>query len=181
MKKRKLLSLIFLSVLILFSSRLAMAKDDMHESHKMGDEMNDEYCKRDHEMKHMMKMGMNSWEMIKEKLNLSDAENEKLGKIFYEYRKETLRKGVEIEIAEMDLNWLLKKKATDKKTINEALDKLETLRTGLNKSRVGYLLQTKDFLSEEQYGILANSILGWMGHHSMHGMGMHGMKGDSDN
>lgn len=170
MKKRQLLSLIFLSVLILFGSRLAMAMDDMHKSHNMETEVNDEeYCKKDHGMKHTMKMGMTSWDMLKEKLNLSDTENEKLGKIFYEYRKEMLRKGAEIEIAEMDLNWLLKTKATDTKTIKEALDKLESLKTSINKFRVDALLKTRDFLSEEQYGVLANNILGWMGRH--HGMG----------
>ena len=185
MKKRKLLSLVFLSVLILFSSRLAIAMDKMytHESpDMMSNETDDVYCKKDHGMRPMMNMGMNAWEMIKEKLNLSEAENEKLGKIFYEYRKEMLRKGAEIEIAEMDLNWLLKTKKTDAKSIKEALDKLEALKNSLNKFRVDSLLKTREFLSEEQYGILADSILGWMGHHSsMHGMGMRGMKGDSDN
>jgi Spy/CpxP family protein refolding chaperone len=181
MKKRKLLSMLFLSVLILFSSRMAHAMDKMHEPHKMGDEMDDEYCRREHGMKPMMNMGMGSWEMLKEKLNLSVEENEKLGKVFYEYRKEMLRKRAEIEIAEMDLNWLLKTKKNDAKSIEEALNKLETLKTSLDKFRVDSLLKTKAFLSDEQYGILANSILGWMGRHPMHGMRMHGMQDDGDN
>lgn len=194
MKKKKLLSLVFLSVLILFSSRFAIAMGDMKESHKphdmsdmgdMGDTMDDEWCKNDpaHARSMMQKMGksmhmmnknMNPWEMIREKLNLSDEENEKLGKIFYEYRKELLRKRAEIEIAEMDLQWLLRMKSTEAKTIKDTLKRLETLKSDLNTFRVDQLLKTRDFLSSEQYDILANYLLGWMDHHGT------GMRGDSD-
>ncbi len=117
MKKRQLLSLVFLSVMLLFSSRFAIAMGDMKETHKhhdmsdmedTGDMMEDEWCKNDpaimHKMgKHMMNKVMNPFDMIREKLNLSDEENKKLGTIFYEYRKEKLRKKTEITNAEMDL------------------------------------------------------------------------------
>lgn len=188
MKKRKILSLVFLSVLILFSGRLAMAMGDMHKAHMsqkmgdmggVGDMVEDEWCKNDpaimHKMStHMMNKNMNPWEMIREKLNLSDEENEKLGKIFYEYRKELLRKRAEIEIAEMDLQWLLRMKSTEAKTIKDTLKRLETLKSDLNTFRVDQLLKTREFLSSEQYDILANYLLGWMDHHGT------GMRGDSD-
>ncbi|MBI5192741.1 MAG: periplasmic heavy metal sensor [Nitrospirae bacterium] len=197
MKKRQLLSLVFLSVLILFSGKLAIAMGDMHEAHTskpmydagdMGDMTDDDWCKNDpahammHKMgKHMMNKDMNPWDMIKEKLNLSDEENEKLGKIFYEYRKEMLRKRAEIEIAEMDLQWLLRMKSTDAKTIKDTLKNLESLRTAVNTYRVDQLLKTRDFLSNEQYEILANYLLGWMDHHGNkrgdHDCCMHDMKG----
>ena len=192
MKKKKLLSLVFLSVLVLFSGRLAMAMGDMHEAHMskkmgdmggMGDMMDDEWCKNDpalaHSMTHklgthIMNKNMNPWEMIREKLNLSDEENEKLGKIFYEYRKELLRKRAEIEIAEMDFQWVLRMKSTEAKTIKDTLKRLETLKSDLTTFRVDQLLKTREFLSSEQYDILANYLLGWMDHHGT------GMRGDSD-
>lgn len=180
MKKRQFISLIFLSVLILFSGKLAVAMSDMHAPHMMGNETEDDWCENDHGMKPMMNRGMDPWDMIKEKLNLSDEENEKLGKIFYEYRKEMLTKGAAIEIAEMDLTWLLKTKKSDRKTIIDTLNKLEALKTSLNTFRVESLLKTKDFLSEDQYKDLAKYLLEWMAPNKMKGEChdcMHGMKG----
>ena len=121
-------------------------------------------------MKKGMGMGMpmmSPWIYVKERLNLTEEQTNKFGKIYSAYRKEVLKKRADIEIAEIELGELLKTKEADEKAIEESANNLESLRSDLNISRIKALLKTREFLSDEQYEDLASFILGWMGHSQM--------------
>lgn len=118
--------------------------------------------------KHMMKKGMPMMypleymgEYLKERLELTDEQVVKFRKVYTDYRKEVLRKKADIEIAEMDLSELLKNKGSSEKAVEDSVNKLESLKSNLNMSRVKALLKTRDFLSDEQYEDLTNFILRW--------------------
>lgn len=159
----------------------------MPGSHMMGGEMgemgemDDESCMKGpgmmmHKMgKRRMQKGMHmpmmySWEYLKERLNLTDEQADRLGKIYSHYRKDMLRRKAEVEIAEMDLAELLTTKESSEKAVEEKANSLESLRSELNISRVKALLETREFLSDEQYEDLANFILRWMRPSKMRGM-----------
>ena len=125
-------------------------------------------------MKKGMDMGMgmpmmSPWIYLKERLNLTEEQTNKFGKVYSAYRKEVLKKRADIEIAEIELGELLKTKEANEKAIEESANNLESLRSGLNKARVRALIKTREFLSDEQYEDLASFILGWMGHSQMRG------------
>jgi len=131
----------------------------------------------------MMKKGMgmsmmSPWIYVKERLNLTEEQTNKFGKIYSAYRKEVLKKRADIEIAEMELGELLKTKESDEKAIEESANNLESLRADLNRARVRALVKTREFLSDEQYEDLAGFILGWMGHSYMRGACPMGGMGD---
>lgn len=126
-----------------------------------------------------MGMGMMSpWIYVKERLNLTEEQTNKFGKIYSAYRKEVLKKRADIEIAEMELGELLKTKESDEQAIEESANNLESLRSDLNRARVRALVKTREFLSDEQYEDLAGFILGWMGHSYMRGACPMGGMGD---
>lgn len=172
MHKKRYIFLIALIVSILIGSKTAIGgKDDVYGSHMMDDEMMEEpYMQRPGMMMHkmgkeMMKKGMpmmmDPWEHLKDRLDLTDEQAVKLRKVYIDYRKEVLRKGADIEIAEMDLAELLKNKGASEKSVEDAVNKLASLRSNLDMFRIKALLKTRDFLSDEQYEDLTNFILRW--------------------
>ena len=146
MGKRKYIFLIALIMPLLIGGKLAIGgMDDVYESH-------------------MMKKGMpmmESWEYMKDRLDLTEEQTIKFRKVYTDYRKEVLRKKADLEIAEMELVELLKNKGSNEKVIEESVNKVGSLRSNLNMFRVKSLLKTRDFLSDEQYEDLTNFILRW--------------------
>lgn len=176
----------FVMVFVFIGSQIAVAGMDYGQkaSHKMGEEMTDEPCDKSPEMmmhkmnkmnKMMMGRGMGMppmmypWDYLKERLNLTDEQAAKFGKIYSDYKKEVLRKRVDIEIAMMDLMDLLRNRSSSDKAIEESVNKLESLKAALHTYRIKTLLKTKEFLSDDQYRDLVNFVSGWPGHHMMRG------------
>src|SRR3972149_10424109 len=98
-----------------------------------------------HGMKHPMMgtakgmMGMppmmDRWEDLQSKLELNDEQSEKLRKVYSDYRKEIMKRRVEIEIAEMDLMELLRSKDASDKAIEDASNKIQSAWSALNAAR----------------------------------------------
>ena len=107
--------------------------------------------------------GMNVWEDLQEKLELNEEQAEKFRKIYSEYRKEVMKKRVEIEIAEMDLMELLRSKNASDKAIEDVSNKIQSAWSSLNTYRVKALLKTKGFLSDKQYQELLHYLMDWRG------------------
>ena len=114
---------------------------------------------------------MNMWEDLQAKLELTDEQAAKFRKIHSDYRKEVMRKRVEIEIAEMDLMEQLRSKDADDKAIEDIANKIQSSWSSLNAFRVKTLLKTKSFLSDKQYQELVHFIMDWRSPHMMGGWG----------
>ena len=192
MWQKRFIFFILVVVSVLGGSRMVMGDTGAyHASHRsmmdedMKEEMGEGSCMKGPGMKMpkmggpMMKKGMDMgmpmpmmsspWLYVKERLNLTEEQTNKFGKIYSAYRKEILKKRADIEIAEIELGELLKTKESDENTIEESANNLESLRSDLNRARVRALVKTREFLSDEQYEDLASFILGWMGHSRMRG------------
>ncbi|MEK6713129.1 MAG: periplasmic heavy metal sensor [Nitrospirota bacterium] len=114
---------------------------------------------------------MNMWEDLQAKLELTDEQAAKFRKIHSDYRKEVMRRRVEIEIAEMDLMEQLRSKDADDKAIEDIANKIQSSWSSLNAFRVKTLLKTKSFLSDKQYQELVHIIMDWRSPHMMGGWG----------
>lgn len=191
MSRKKFILFILVVVSVLGSSRIAIGDTGGHYASRksmmdedMKEEMGEGSCMKGPGMKMpgmggpMMKKGMDMgmgmpmmspWMYLKERLNLTEEQTNKFGKIYSAYRKEVLKKKADIEIAEIELGELLRTKEAAEKAIEESANNLESLRSDLNISRVRALLKTREFLSDEQYEDLATFFLGWMGHSQMRG------------
>ncbi len=106
---------------------------------------------------------MNRWEDLQSKLELSEEQAEKFRKIYADYRKEMMKRRVEIEIAEMDLMELLKSKDASDKAIEEISNRIQSAWSSLNTYRVKALLKTRSFLSDKQYQELLHFLMDWRG------------------
>lgn len=180
MKTRNWL-VIFVALSFIFTFAGGAMADEGYEGHKgynMSDMKSDDNvppCMKDPGMmggagmKHhkmgkssgMMGMppGMYSWEDLQEKLELNEEQAEKFRKIYSEYRKEIMKRRVEIEIAEMDLMELLRSTKTSDKAIEDAAGKIQSAWSSLNTYRVKALLKTRSFLSDKQYQELLNHFM----------------------
>ena len=114
---------------------------------------------------------MNMWEDMQEKLELNDEQSEKFRKIYSDYRKEVMKRRVEIEIAEMDLMELLRSKDANDKAIEDIANKIQSSWSALNTYRVKTLLKTRSFLSDKQYQELLHFLMDWRSPHMMGGWG----------
>jgi len=185
MKMRNWL-VIFVALSFIFTFAGGAMADEESEGYNMSDMMGDDNvppCMKapgmmgkgmmGHGMKHpmmgqskgMMGMppGMNTWESLQEKLELNEEQTEKFRKIYSEYRKEVMKKRVEIEIAEMDLMELLSSKNASDKAIEDASNKIQSAWSALNTYRVKALLKTRSFLSDKQYQELLHHLMDWRG------------------
>jgi len=108
---------------------------------------------------------MDRWEDLQSKLELNDEQSEKLRKVYSDYRKEIMKRRVEIEIAEMDLMELLRSKDASDKAIEDASNKIQSAWSALNTYRVKALLKTRSFLSDKQYQELLHHLMDWRGSH----------------
>lgn len=106
---------------------------------------------------------MNRWEDLQSKLDLNDEQAEKFRKIYSDYRKEVMKRRVEIEIAEMDLMELLRSKDANDKAIEDISNKIQSAWSSLNTYRVKTLLKTRSFLSDKQYQELLHFLMDWRG------------------
>lgn len=113
-------------------------------------------------MKGMMGMGENPWFhhgvsmtlMNAEKLGLSDKQKEQLEDLKDKYTKEIIRQDAERQIAEMDMDKILKADDTDLSKVKDALKKVEGIETQIRYIRIEAFTEARKVLTEEQKGKL---------------------------
>ena len=110
-----------------------------------------------------------SLESYKDRLGLTDEQVEKFAKVRADYRKETIKKQAEIEVAAIELSELLDQKKVDLGQVEKKLRQVESLKTDLALYRIKTLLKTKEFLNEDQFEKLKSQSLRMMQHKMMPG------------
>jgi Spy/CpxP family protein refolding chaperone len=118
-----------------------------------------------------------SLESFKDRLGLTDDQAEKFAKLWSDYRKETIKKRADIQVAGIDLTELLDQKKVDMGKIEKKLREIEDLKTELALHRIKTLFKAKEFLSEDQFEKLKGFSLRMMRHGMMMGQMGHGMMG----
>ena len=117
---------------------------------------------------------------LKDELKLSDDQIEKFKKLRNEYERESIRRGADIQIAEMDLWDLFDKKDFTADQMEKKVREVEAKKTDLRVFRFKQFTTIKSILTPEQFEKFRS--LGAMmfggGRYGMGGMGMMGgMKG----
>ena len=115
-----------------------------------------------------------------EKLNLTDEQTKKFEDIHYQHQKKAITMRAEIESARLDLGRLMRADEPDRRAIEAQIDKVSQARVGLEKDRVGQMLEMRALLTPEQRKTW-REMHGGMGmpggmHRGMPGM-MHGPDG----
>lgn len=105
-----------------------------------------------------------SLESFKDRLGLTDEQAGKFEKIWSEYRKETIRKQADIQVAGIELSELLDQKKVDLGQVEKKLRQLEDHKTDLILYRIKTLFRTKEFLSEDQFEKLKSMALRMVRH-----------------
>jgi Spy/CpxP family protein refolding chaperone len=88
---------------------------------------------------------------LKERLGLDESQVEKLKKVHSDYEKTMVRKHADVHVAEMELGDVLQQKNVDMNAVEKAVRKIESLRSDISLYRVKSLLDTRSFLTDEQY------------------------------
>jgi len=122
----------------------------------------------------MQGRGFFSAEGLKEGLNLSDDQAKKLHDLFIEYRKGSIQKRANLQIAEIELEEMIADPKLDLSKVEKKAREKEGLETDMLMFRVRSMAKAKEFLSAEQYDKFRSMIERRM---SMSGGGMHSMMG----
>lgn len=109
-------------------------------------------------MKGMMGMGENPWFhhgvsmtlMNAEKLGLSDKQKDQLEDLKDKYTKEIIRQDAERQIAEMDVDALLKGDVIDLVKVKDALKKVEGIETQIRYIRIEAFTEARKVLTDDQ-------------------------------
>lgn len=109
-------------------------------------------------MRDVMGMGSNPWFRYgvtltlqnAEKLGLTDKQKEQLEDVRIKYTKEIIRQDAEIDIAEMDLDKLLKEPAVDTAKVRDTLKKIYDMKAQMRYLRVEAFVEARKVLTDEQ-------------------------------
>lgn len=117
---------------------------------------------------------------LKDQLKLSDEQIDKFKKLRGDYEKESIKRGADIKIAEIELWDLFDRKDATADQIEKKVREVEAKKTDLRVFRFKQLLTVKSILTPEQFEKFRS--MGMMmfggGRYGMGGMGMmRGMKG----
>jgi Spy/CpxP family protein refolding chaperone len=118
-----------------------------------------------------------SMESYKDRLGLTDEQAEKFAKVRSDYRKETIKKQADLQVAGVELSELMNAKKVDLAQVEKKLRQIESLKTDLAMYRIKTLFKTKEFLSDEQFEKLKTQSLRMMQHGMMGGGMSPGMMG----
>jgi len=108
-------------------------------------------------------------ESLRGMLGLSDDQVQKMRQLRMEYEKETIRKGADIRVGELEMKDLLEQKNVDLAQVEKKVRQLEALRGDLMLVRVRSMLKAKDFLNDQQFDRFKQMVL-LMASHRMGGM-----------
>jgi Spy/CpxP family protein refolding chaperone len=117
---------------------------------------------------------------LREKLNLSGEQKEKLADIHDRQERRAIPIQGDLRIAALDLHKLLRAERSDQRAIDAQIDKLSGLRGSLQKSRVASMIEARAVLTPAQQKLMREEHGGMRGHgmRGGHGMlGRHGMRG----
>ena len=118
-----------------------------------------------------------SMESYKGRLGLTDEQAEKFAKVRSDYRKETIKRQADLQIAGVELSELMNAKKVDLAQVEKKLRQIESLKTDLTLYRIKTLFKTKEFLNDEQFEKLKDQSLRMMQHGLMGGGMSPGMMG----
>ncbi|HBB16154.1 MAG TPA: hypothetical protein DCZ97_03820 [Syntrophus sp. (in: bacteria)] len=91
-----------------------------------------------------------------DKLGLDEKQKGQLEEIRTKYTKELIRQDAEMQIAELDLNSLLKTDATDLAKVKDVIKKATDTRSQIRYLRIEAFAEARKVLTEEQKGKLRN-------------------------
>lgn len=115
-----------------------------------------------------------SADALKEGLNLNDDQTKKLHDLFIDYRKGSIQKRANLQVAEIELEEMIADPKLDLSKIEKKAREKEALETDMLMFRVRSMAKAKEFLSDVQYDKFRSMIERRM---SMSGGGMHSMMG----
>jgi Spy/CpxP family protein refolding chaperone len=110
-----------------------------------------------------------SMESYKDRLGLTDEQAEKFAKVRSDYRKETIKKQADLQVAGVELSELMNEKKVDLGQVEKKLRQIESLKTDLAMYRIKTLFKTKEFLNDAQFEKLKTQSLRMMQHGMMGG------------
>ncbi len=100
---------------------------------------------------------------LQQALDLSDEQVNKIRSFFTESRKEAIKKGAEIRIANIELRELIRSPKTDMNAVKAKLDEIARLRTALSMARIEKHEKVKSVLTPEQLEKFYKSSPSFMG------------------
>lgn len=121
--------------------------------------------------------GMFSPSFMKDQLKLSDDQIQKFKKLRNDYEKESIKRGADIKIAEIELWELMDKKDLTADQIEKKVREVEGKKTDLRVYRFRHLMTLKTILSPEQFEQFRSMGMMMFGGGGRYGMGMQGGKG----
>jgi Spy/CpxP family protein refolding chaperone len=83
-------------------------------------------------------------------LDLTEAQRKKLAEIHDAQNRSSIQARANLEIAQLDLRKLIRADKPDQKAINAQIDRIGTMRSSLQKSRIGSMLEARAVLTPEQ-------------------------------
>ncbi|MEE8124340.1 MAG: Spy/CpxP family protein refolding chaperone [Nitrospirales bacterium] len=99
---------------------------------------------------------------LKEQLDLSDAQVNRLRPLEMEYRKSMIKNGADVRVEMVDLGTLMDAKDVDMGGITAKVDEIGVLQKNLMMFRVKTLLQVKEVLTSAQYAQFRSRLQGQM-------------------
>jgi len=113
---------------------------------------------------------------LKDQLKLSDEQIDKFKKLRSDYEKESIKRGADIKIAEIELWDLMDKKDLTADQIEKKVREVEAKKTDLRVYRFKQLVTVKTILTPEQFDKFRSMGMMMFGGAGRYGTGM-GMKG----
>ncbi len=117
---------------------------------------------------------------LKEQLGLDETQTKKMRAVISEYRKESILKNADLEVAQLEFDEAVAEKGFNPSDVEKKAMKRESLATALTMVQVKALSKTGEILTEGQFekfmGMLAHRM-SRPGGKSMHGSFGHGRKG----
>ncbi|HKA24555.1 MAG TPA: Spy/CpxP family protein refolding chaperone [Candidatus Eisenbacteria bacterium] len=83
-------------------------------------------------------------------LDLSSDQKKRLADIRDRQQRSAIRSQADLRIAELDLRKLMRADTPDRRAIESQLDKIGSMRTAMQKSRVGMMFDMRSVLTQEQ-------------------------------
>lgn len=87
-----------------------------------------------------------------DKLDLTAEQKDKIKKIHFEAKKEAIKLKAEIELAQLELKYMMMADVPSEKEILKAVDNLGQLKTKMKKAKIQKRFEVRQLLTEEQLG-----------------------------
>jgi len=88
--------------------------------------------------------------MALRQLDLTDEQQKKMADIRDRQQRTAIRARADLSIAELDLRKLMRADAPDRRAIESQIEKIGSMRTSMQKSRIGMMFDMRTVLTQEQ-------------------------------